>query len=107
MEGFLVLAAFMALIQNALVTLAAVPFWKALHASPYIRLPLAVVNFLGGAVVLWHLHEFGINELPPYLGAFFLLTALSMFALSAALFTFRNELALRSERDFSGNRGAS
>ena len=97
-EGFLVIAAFMAIIQNALVTLAAVPFWKALHASPYIRLPLAVVNFLGGAVVLWHLHDFGYHEQPPNSIAYFLLTALSMFALSAALFTFKNELALREEK---------
>lgn len=89
---FLVIAAFMSLIQSALVTLAAVPFWKHLHASPYIRLPLAIVNLLGGAVILWLITDASRHWVAPLI-----LMALNMFALSAALFTFRNELELREE----------
>ena len=101
-QVFLVLAAFMSLIQGALVTLAAVPFWKHLHASAYIRLPLAIVNLLGGAVIVWITSDASRNWVAPLI-----LMTLNMFALSAALFTFRNELALRSERAFSENGGVS
>jgi len=55
--------------------------------------------------VLWHLYDYGWNDPPPYSVALLLLIALSMHAISAALFTFRNELGLRSERAFSGNGG--
>jgi hypothetical protein len=98
-EGFLVIAAFTALIQSAVVSLAAVPFWKALHASPYVRLPLATVNLFGGGVVLWHLCDMGFEESARYWVATLSLMSLNMFALSAALFTFRNELAWREERN--------
>lgn len=94
MEGFLVVASFMAMIQSALVTLAAMPFWKHLHASPYIRLPLAIVNLLGAAATLWLLSEASLNWVAPLI-----LIALNMFTLSAALFVFKNELALREERN--------
>lgn len=102
MEGFLIISAFMALIQNAIVTFAAVPFWKILHASPYIRLPLAIVNLLGGCVILRH---FCINQgnTAPFLGSALLLMALGMFAVSASLFLFKNELELRSQRMISNN----
>jgi len=101
MEGFLVIAAFMVLILNALVTLATVPFWKLLHASPYIRLPLAIINLLGGCVILRHLRELILADVEPapYWVPSLLLIALGMFALSAALFTFRNELGLRREKE--------
>jgi hypothetical protein len=92
-QTFLLLAAFMALIQSALVTLAAMPFWKHLHASPYIRLPLAIVNLLGGAATLWLIIDASRHWVAPLI-----LMALNMFALSAALFTFKNELALREEK---------
>ena len=95
MEGFLVVASFMAMIQSALVTLAAMPFWKHLHASPYIRLPLAIVNLLGGAATLWLIIDASRHWVAPLI-----LIALNMFALSAALFVFKNELALREERAF-------
>jgi hypothetical protein len=94
MEGFLVVASFMAMIESALVTLAAMPFWKRLHASPYIRLPLAIVNLLGGAATLWLIIDASRHWVAPLI-----LMALNMFALSAALFLFKNELALREERN--------
>lgn len=96
-KGFLSIAAYMALIQNALVMLAAVPFWKLLHASFYIRLPLAIVNLLGGTVILWFTQN-GYGNTSPYWLTMMTLIALGMFALSAALFVFKNELALREER---------
>jgi hypothetical protein len=97
-DGFLSIAASMALIQCGLVSLAVVPFWKHLHGSAYIRLPLAAVNLLGGGVVLWHLSEAGSDYATCGVIATLTLIALNMFALSAALFIFRNELALLEER---------
>lgn len=98
-EGFLEIAAYLALMQSGFVTLAIVPLWKLLHASPFVRLPLAVVNLFGGAVVLWLLYDYAMEDQPPYSFALLLLIALSMLAISGALFTFRNELALREERN--------
>ena len=98
MEGFLSLAANMALVQCGLVSLALAPFWKHLHGSAYIRLPLAIVNLVGAGVVLWHLKELGSDDDIRGAVATLSLIALNMFALSAALFTFKNELALREER---------
>jgi len=98
-EGFLAIAAFMALILNALVTLVAVPFWKLLHASPYIRLPLTLGNLLGGYVIIWHLFDNGMDDPKPYWVAALLLMSAGMFTLSAALFVFKNELALREEKN--------
>jgi hypothetical protein len=97
-EGFLGIAANMALIQCGLVSLAVVPFWKHLHGSAYIRLPLAVVNLLGGGVVLWFLAQAGSDDDMRGILATLSLIALNMFALSAAMLVFKNELALREER---------
>lgn len=96
-RGFLSIAACMALIQNALVTLAVLPFWRLLHASSYIRLPLAIVNLFGGGVMLWFI-QLRYGDTPPFWLTTMSLIALSMFAISAALFVFKNELAQREER---------
>lgn len=74
----------MALLLNGLVVLAIVPFWKILHSSNYLRMPLAVVNFTGGSGVFCFIfkEEFDFNA--PYNTATILLIALMMFALSAA-----------------------
>ncbi len=96
-DMFLEIAAYMALIQSGVVTLFAVPFWKILHGSAFVRLPLAIVNLLGGAVVVWHLLEYGIDDQTPFAVATLAGIALGMFVISAALFTFKNEVALRAE----------
>jgi uncharacterized protein YjeT (DUF2065 family) len=98
MDDFLGVAACMALILNALFTLALIPLWKMLHASSYIRVPLAIVNLLGGGVIVWIIYSNGSDEPQPYWFTILLLMATGMFALSAALFVFKNELALREER---------
>ncbi len=109
-DAFLGIAICMSLIVNAFITLAAVPFWKLLHASSYIRLPLAIISLLGGGVLVHRYFvlrfvfksEFYVHQ-PPWL-ATLLLIALSMLALATALFVFKNELALRSERLISQTR---
>jgi hypothetical protein len=100
-ETFLEIAAYMALVQSGVVTLFAVPFWKLLHASAFVRLPLAIANLFGGAVVVWHLLEYGLDDQTPFAVATLAGIALGMFVISAALFTFKNELALRGERSIS------
>lgn len=97
-NGFVEIAAYVTLVQSGLVTLAAIPFWKLLHASAFVRLPLAFVNLTGGAIVVWFVIQYDPDDAVPYVFAILSLIALNMFALSAALFTFKNELALREER---------
>ncbi len=97
-DGFLGIAANMALVQCGLVTLATLPFWKLLHASAFVRLPLAFVNLIGGAIVVWFVIQYAPNDAVPYVFAILSLIALSMFTLSAAFFLFKNELALREAR---------
>jgi hypothetical protein len=109
-QSCLAIAAWMALIPNAFVTLAAVPFWKLLHASSYIRLPLACVNFFDCTVWLLLFFRYGHDDLHPKLVFIFSLKTLSMFTLSAALFVFKNELAQREEkklRDLTGKGGVA
>lgn len=78
---------------NGIAVLAIVPFWKVLHASNYLRIPLAVANFPGGSVVFCFISKEEFDYNTPYMTATFVLIALTMFALSAALFIFKNELA--------------
>ena len=101
-DGFLEVIAYLALLLSGLVILLGVPFWEVLHASNYIRLPVALMSLLGGSVITWLLFDSGILYDPErFWVASIQLMILSMFAISAALFTFKNELALRSERMFS------
>jgi len=97
MDGFLAVAACMTLLLNGIVVLAIVPFWKVLHSSNYLRIPLAVANFAGGSVVFWLISKMETEYLDPYRDATNLLIVLTMFALSAALFIFKNELGIRHE----------
>jgi hypothetical protein len=99
-DGFLVLAATLALIQNGLVLLMIFPFWKMLHASLFIRLPLALVNLAGGAVVSWFVFDFGldIDDLSEFIKSTArCLIALSMLSLGVAMLIFKSELGLRHE----------
>lgn len=95
-DGFFVIAAQMVFVQCGLVTLTALPFWKLLHASASVRVPLAFVNLIGGAVMVWLFFQSASGDAVPYEFAIVTLITLNMFAVSAALFTFKNELALRS-----------
>ncbi len=99
-DGFLELAATLALIQNGLVLLVILPFWKMLHASIYIRLPLVLVNLAGGAVVSWFVFADGV-DLDDLHGLYELITlcliALSMISLGVTMLIFKNELGLRHE----------
>lgn len=97
-DGLLSATASFGLILGGLVMLMAVPFWQILHASNYIRIPLAVLNLLGGAVITWHLFDSVIDDPAPHWFITVLLMALSLFSISAAFFLFKNELPLREAR---------
>ncbi|MEP2776939.1 MAG: hypothetical protein ABJQ29_12150 [Luteolibacter sp.] len=98
MDDFIDVSAFLSLIQNGILILLAVPLWKILHASGYVRLPLAILNLLGGGVILWMMYDIGLDDPTPLWIETFLLISFGMFAISAALFTFKNELELRNAR---------
>jgi len=98
-DGFLSIAASMAVLMNGLLVLAIVPFWKILHASNYVRIPVAAVNLAGGLVVFWFLIKENHSNPPPFMYAIFFLMASSMFALASAMLIFRNELGLRHDRE--------
>ena len=96
-DGLRACAVCTSLILNGLVILAIVPFWKVLHASNYIKLPLAILNMAGGFVVLWYVVELIMKDRGLYGILPLSLVALSMLALSASLFIFKNELGLRHD----------
>lgn len=97
-EGFLDITAGFGVILGGLVVLLAVPLWQILHASSYIRIPLAMLNLIAGAVVTWHLFDSVIDDPAPYSLTTIVLMALSLYSISAAFFLFKNELALRDAR---------
>jgi hypothetical protein len=97
-EGLLASTASFGIILGGLVVLLAVPLWQILHASSYIRLPLAVMNLLAGAVITWHLFDSIMDDPAPYWIITIVLMALSLFSISAAFFLFKNELALREAK---------
>lgn len=105
-DGFINISASVALLQSGLVTLLAIPCWKLLHGSAYVRLPLAIANLLGGSVVVWGVIESEWDDAPPFVLLALGLIALGMFTISAALFTFKNELALREARSHGMRCGA-
>jgi hypothetical protein len=97
-NGFIRVAASMALLLNGLLVLMIVPLWKMIHASKFLTIPLAVANFVGGLVVLWILFKENLDTSPaPYEVATLLMIALTMLVLSLALFIFKNELGLRDD----------
>jgi hypothetical protein len=88
---------FISIPLNALVSVLLIPFWKVLHASVLIRVPLAMVFLAGGIATAFLLSQPGFAEVPCI---FWILSfmALNLLLNSAALLTFRNELAMRDER---------
>ena len=102
-NGFLSLAASIALLLNGLIVLTLLPLWKILHVSNYFKLPVAVLNLLGGLIVSKFLLEGLIRDSDmifdrrPNELLTFLLIALTMFAVSAAMVIFKNELGTRHE----------
>lgn len=96
-DGFISLAASIALLMNGLIVLGLVPFWKILHASSYLKIPVAFVNIIGGGVMIKYFFESLKEEMPPYISMALLLIALSMFAVFLAMLIFKNELSLRHE----------
>jgi hypothetical protein len=107
-DGFLELAATLALFQNGLVLLIILPFWKMLHASVYIRLPLVLINLAGGAAVFWFVFDNGL-ELDDLQELFELialcLIAMSMISLGISMMIFKNELELRHELEVKKTMG--
>jgi hypothetical protein len=96
-DGFKIVAMMVSLILSGLTVLVILPFWKILHASTYVRLCLAIMNLGGACATLLFAMEsikWSISYQP---GMIFVLMALSMLALSASLFIFKNELGLRHE----------
>jgi hypothetical protein len=98
-DGFKIVAMMVSLILSGLTVLVILPFWKILHASTYVRLCLAIMNLAGACATLLFAFEsitWSVSYLP---GMIFVLMALSMLALSASFFIFKNEIGLRHERE--------
>ena len=96
-DGFLAMAAYLSLILSGLIVLTILPLWKMFHASVFVRIPLAVFNLAGGSVIYYFICRYGgVSDSLMWL-AILMLMGLSMLALSASLFIFKNELELRHE----------
>ena len=97
-EWLTVRCIFISLPLNALLSVLLIPLWKVLHASPMIRVPLAMLCLAGGiATVVFPFTQPGISEVTCWYWILGFM-ALSLLLNSAALLTFKNELALRDER---------
>lgn len=98
LEWFTVRCIFISLPLNALVSVLLIPLWKVLHASPMIRVPLAMLSLAGGIAAACYL--FRLPGVPADSGWDWILSfmASSLLLNAAALLTFRNELAIRDER---------
>lgn len=104
-EGFLSVAASLALLLNGAIVLALAPLWKIFHASNYLRLPIAIVNLVGGLVVLKFFFESvfdefddsPLNDSAPYQNMTLFFIALTMLMIFVALLIFKNELSLRHD----------
>lgn len=98
-HGFMEIAAVAASFMNAWVVLAAVPFWRIFHASNHLKIPVAVVNVLGGGVILWFTCDMGTEHAPPFSLVILTLMTSTMFCLSTAMLLFENELDLRHDME--------
>lgn len=105
-EDFRIIAAFMSIIFNGLVIVAIVPFWRIFHASNYIKLPISILNLSGGLIMLSFVIEEITDRENLYETCIIALIALSMLALSAALFIFKNELGIRHELEVKKTMGS-
>jgi hypothetical protein len=99
--NLMAVAARFAIYITTVMSLLTVPFWRLFHASPVLRMLIAIACLLGGLVVIFGMlsGKFGYGSLSKNVAL--ALISVNMFSVSAALFTFKNELALRSERAIS------
>jgi hypothetical protein len=91
-SGFVKLGLVISHLINSLLVFITIPFWKIIHASKYLSIPLALSNFVFGCVLLIVLTKNQYD--PPYMAMRLFLSSSAMLALSAALFIFKNELGL-------------
>jgi hypothetical protein len=101
LRGLMSVAACFGIFTASVMSLLTAPFWKLFHATPFLRIPIAVACLFGGLVVLIGILSGRFAYGSPREDMALSLVCVNMFSLSAALFTFRNELALRSERAIS------
>jgi hypothetical protein len=92
---FMGLAVKMCVLTNSLLILMIIPFWKVIHVSKFLRIPLALLNSAGGCFFYIAYTEIQNNR--PYMAMAILLISISLFSLSVSLFIFKNELELRHE----------
>jgi hypothetical protein len=96
---FLAIAACLASLSGGVVILLTIPFWEMLHASSYLKLPIAWLNLAGGVAWCWYAIALVFIDTDPYFGVTAFLMSLSLFSISAAFFLFQNELMLRKARN--------
>jgi hypothetical protein len=77
---------------TALMSILTIPLWRFLQASPFLRLPPAIITAAGGAVILRFIADAaGQGDIHPNILLALLLIAFNMFAISAALFVMGRE----------------
>lgn len=98
LAGLMSVAASFSVFITAAMSLLSLPLWQFLHATAVLRIPIASACLAGALVVFYGMlsGDFGYDSGSRDVALF--LISLNMFSVSAALFTFRNELALRSDR---------
>jgi hypothetical protein len=96
-KGFILVMTRASILFGGLIVVMSVPLWRLLHASKFIRIPIAWFNLFGAVVIACCFYE-SFNHDPGYVFATPMLMELSMLTVSTAFLLYKNELALRSER---------
>lgn len=104
---FLMVAACLATLSGGLVILLTIPLWEMLHASPYLKLPIAWLNLVGGVAWCCLAIFFFALVREPGSGYMAFFMSLSLFSISAAFFIFENELMLRKAKNHVATSGKS
>jgi hypothetical protein len=102
---FLMVAICLATLSGGLVILLTIPLWEMLHASPYLKLPVAWLNLAGGVAWCCLAILFFSLVREPGSGYMSFLMSLSLFSISASFFLFQNELMLREAKKHAATSG--
>jgi hypothetical protein len=77
---------------TGLMSILTIPLWRFLQASPFLRLPPAMITLAGGAVIVWFITQAtDKRDVHPTVLLALCLIGYNMFAVSASLFVMRRE----------------
>lgn len=98
-DALLSLVTNVAFLCNTVIMFMLIPFWKIFHSTSYLRMPIAIANFIFAFRSLQISIYFHMGYAPVSSATIFMLIAIVLASVGSALIIFENELAVRHERD--------